>query len=467
LAYGAELDALERSMRDSDESRVVSAEELLAWFQRSDNALRPEQLAGVLDACDFDRTAKIREAEILHLLLELRMIQAEFHRLDVSPRDGVVSLTELAAGNALTVELFDQFANENGRLTFHEFAQAYAVHHRSRLTASSTVSSAAQGGGGEDALSVWSKAFARAGFLDETIVVPHTSYVTEHPVALQMLIGGTAAAGASSVTHPIDILRVRMQMHRRGAQEKLHAQRRMGLLGTARRIVQTEGVWAFRSGVRAAILHAYAFTGTRLALFEPCREALANFNLHQTDPQDHRIAVSVIAALGSGAAAALVANGIELVKTRQQANANRYTSFVHALRSITTHEGAAVLLNGAVPHMLRGAVLTASQIALYDEVTAKLVWLRVAQADSIALKVGVALVAGLVSTTTASPFDVVKTRCMTTNVSSLDAARNVLKVDGISGFWKGGTASFSRLGPQTLLVLLLYDQLNQMVDSFK
>lgn len=49
-----------------------------------------------------------------------------------------------------------------------------------------------------------------------------------------------------------------------------------------------------------------------------------------------------------------------------QADGARYGSTLAAFRSVASNEGMQGLFAGVVPHVMRGAVITSSQVACYD-----------------------------------------------------------------------------------------------------
>ena len=67
------------------------------------------------------------------------------------------------------------------------------------------------------------------------------------------------------------------------------------------------------------------------------------------------------------------------------------------------------LWKGVGPSASRAAVLTASQAATYDEIKRQVVAFT-GMGDHIGLHFSAAMVAGLISTTATSPFDVMKTK---------------------------------------------------------
>ena len=78
---------------------------------------------------------------------------------------------------------------------------------------------------------------------------------------------------------------------------------------------------------------------------------------------------------------------------------------------------------------------------------------------------GVIIIAGLAATTITAPVDVVKTHmyCGGSKYSSpLACAADIAKREGLRGFFKGWTANYARLGPQTTLMFVFMEHMRQV-----
>jgi solute carrier family 25 uncoupling protein 8/9 len=133
------------------------------------------------------------------------------------------------------------------------------------------------------------------------------------------------------------------------------------------------------------------------------------------------------------------------------------------VRSVVARDGVLGLYRGATPGVLRSSVLTAAQCATYDEAKraiAKQTGLR----DGPGLQVITGLATGLVSTAVTNPIDVVKTAMFASRAGAggpLATAAEVYRTAGARGFMRGFAASYSRLGPQTLVMFLAAEQLRR------
>lgn len=76
-----------------------------------------------------------------------------------------------------------------------------------------------------------------------------------------------------------------------------------------------------------------------------------------------------------------------------------------------------------------------------------------------------AMMTGLVSTTVTNPADVLKSyRYMRPTVPLMDCVGELLRQEGALAFLKGWTASYARVGPHTVLILIFNEQVRSALD---
>jgi len=109
------------------------------------------------------------------------------------------------------------------------------------------------------------------------------------------------------------------------------------------------------------------------------------------------------------------------------------------LKEVMEKEGVLGLWQGTPPGMMRAAVLTASQMATYDEVKRAIIktfrW-----GDDARTHFATSMLTGLVCTTATSPVDVLKTKMFVNGgqyASTWACARELFVAEGFRGFFKG------------------------------
>eukprot|EP01029_Cantina_marsupialis_P011726 TRINITY_DN260494_c0_g2_i2.p1 TRINITY_DN260494_c0_g2~~TRINITY_DN260494_c0_g2_i2.p1 ORF type:complete len:297 (+),score=52.66 TRINITY_DN260494_c0_g2_i2:47-937(+) len=273
---------------------------------------------------------------------------------------------------------------------------------------------------------------------------------------IQCSLGGMSCGVATVATNPIDVVKVRMQLANKVPGQKL------GMGRTFLNVAKTESVQGLYKGLFASILRSFSYSAIRLGLYGPAKSIVGA----DSDPT---LLKKMLSGSISGSIAAGIANPIELVKVRLQADCARgneklYRGIVDAFVKITRTEGLMTFKTGLFPHICRGAVITCSQVATYDHVKC---FLR----DRMEVKEGVglhflsSLVAGLVVTTASSPLDVIKTNMMHAGKfnNAFECIQHCRKTGGVMSFFKGWLPNYTRLGPHTLITFLVFEQLRRHV----
>ena len=266
------------------------------------------------------------------------------------------------------------------------------------------------------------------------------------------LAAGTANALTTSLLHPLDRLRVVQQLQTppQGLWPTLRALSAppLGLL---------RGLWL--PGLQASIAREYLYSGPRIGLYVPVRDALVSL----TGAGTTSLPVKICSGIVTGVLGCLIANPVDVLKVRQMHAPQAHGGSLPALMAgIHAREGMAGLYKGLLPSSLRGAAMTVGQIACYDAAKGHLVAARVAP-DGPALHVAASLVAGLCATLLSAPFDVIKTRCM----ARADAHESVASV--LRALWREGglprslfrglLPAYMRQGPFMFICLPLMEQL--------
>ncbi|KAA8497099.1 Mitochondrial substrate carrier family protein ucpB [Porphyridium purpureum] len=300
------------------------------------------------------------------------------------------------------------------------------------------------------------------------------------------VLGGTAAGISTIFTNPIDVVKVRLQMQRNqcghvAVKQQPVSNAKMGMWRTAVSMVREEGMLSLWAGMGPALYRTATYSATRIGLYNPIRDALM-VQWSSTDSKEspesaaqagaHGFAIKCASGILSGAIGALCGNPFELVKVRMQAGMQSgfvYRSTFHALASIRAEDGVRGFYKGVGPAIVRASLLTASQLASYDE--AKTIASRMLGLDRSSLQVNftAAMLAGIATTAVTSPADVVKTRMMNARGleqqyrSSWDCISRITAQEGPAVLFKGFVPSYVRLGPQTVISLLVYDQLRTLL----
>ncbi|KAG6532974.1 mitochondrial uncoupling protein 5-like [Zingiber officinale] len=311
--------------------------------------------------------------------------------------------------------------------------------------------------------------------------------------------GGIASIVAGCSTHPLDLIKVRMQLQGESASAALRPAipvyggpsaaalpqqipsfppllRRPGPVAVCGQILRAEGPVGFFSGVSATVLRQSLYSTTRMGLYDMFKtrwsEEGGTFPLHR----------KVTAGLISGAIGAAVGNPADVAMVRMQADGRlppeqrrNYRSVVDAVGRMAREEGVGKLWRGAGLTVNRAMIVTAAQLATYDQAKEAILRRRGAKADGLGTHVAASFTAGLVAAVASNPVDVIKTRVMNMKVEegapppyagALDCAVKTARTEGVAAFYKGFLPTVIRQGPFTVILFVTLEQVRKLLKDF-
>ena len=311
--------------------------------------------------------------------------------------------------------------------------------------------------------------------------------------------GGIASIIAGASTHPLDLIKVRMQLQGESGHvpnPALQAYRpalattngyislmeashiaqpqppRLGLISIGTRIVQAEGAAALFSGVSATILRQTLYSTTRMGIYDILKHKWSDSDTAKL-PIMRKIAAGLIA----GSIGAAVGNPADVAMVRMQADGRlpieqrrNYKSVVDAISQMSKQEGIASLWRGSALTVNRAMIVTASQLASYDQVKEMIL-----EKDGIGTHVTASFAAGFVALMASNPIDVIKTRVMNMKLEpgavppysgALDCAMKTVRAEGLMAVYKGFIPTISRQGPFTVVLFVTLEQVRKLLKEF-
>ncbi|XP_040383741.1 mitochondrial uncoupling protein 5-like [Oryza brachyantha] len=298
--------------------------------------------------------------------------------------------------------------------------------------------------------------------------------------------GGGASVVAGSCTHPLDLIKVRMQLHGEaaaaralafpgggGAHHHLQPPRKPGPIIVCGQILRAEGPAGLLSGVSATMLRQSVYSTTCMGLYDTLkrrweRDGGAPLPLHR------KIAVGLFA----GGVGAAVGNPADVAMVRMQADGRlpaaqrrNYRSVADAIVRMARDEGVCSLWRGSPLTVKRAMIVAASQLATYDQAKEAILARRGPGADGLATHVAAGFAAGLVAAAASTPVDVVKTRVMNMKVVSgspppysgaLDCLIKTVRSEGAMALYKGFVPTVTRQGPFTVVLFVTLEQIRKL-----
>ncbi|KAJ1928662.1 hypothetical protein IWQ60_001867 [Tieghemiomyces parasiticus] len=268
---------------------------------------------------------------------------------------------------------------------------------------------------------------------------------------------GLAASFATVCTHPLDLVKVRLQTQDTKGR---------GMVRTLLYIGRHEGLLALFNGLSASILRQATYSTVRFGTYDYLKHKFAREDETKTPVYKMLLAASIAGIVGGG-----FGNPADIVNVRMQNDgqlpAARRRNYKHALDGllrISREEGVLTLFRGLGPNMNRAVLMTCSQLASYDFIKQYLVSTPYFDEAATTTHFAASVLAGVFATTVCSPVDVIKTRIMNSSRDgryrgAIDALVQTVRHEGSMALFKGWLPSFSRLGPHTIITFMVLEKL--------
>lgn len=272
--------------------------------------------------------------------------------------------------------------------------------------------------------------------------------------------GGAASCIACTVSHPLDLTKVRLQT--------THGANKASTIYTMIQIIKTEGILGLYSGLSASILRQITYSTMRFGVYDKLK------NLISKNQEQLPFTKKILCASIAGSIGGAFGNPADLVMVRMQNDAklpleNR-RNYKHALDGvyrIVKEDGFRGLTRGIGPNINRAILMNSSQLATYDQTKQLLLSTKIFK-DNIITHFFSSVMAGLVATTVCSPVDVIKTRVMNSSSqakSIMQVLSTIIRVEGPLALFKGWVPAFVRLGPHTVVTFMVLEQIKNLYDK--
>ncbi|CAK7268494.1 Mitochondrial succinate-fumarate transporter [Sporothrix epigloea] len=295
--------------------------------------------------------------------------------------------------------------------------------------------------------------------------------------AINLVAGGGAGMMEALVCHPLDTIKVRMQLSRRGKDRP-----RRGFVRTGIEIVKRETPLGLYKGLGAVLTGIVPKMAIRFTSFEWYKELLASDTGKPLESSK-----IFIAGLAAGVTEAVaVVTPMEVIKIRLQAQHHsmadpldvpKYRNAAHALYTVVKEEGFGALYRGVSLTALRQGSNQAVNFTAYTYFKDALrTWQP--QLDASTPLPGyqttlIGLVSGAMGPLSNAPIDTIKTRLQKTPAApgvsawkrvSLIAA-DMFKQEGFHAFYKGITPRIMRVAPGQAVTFTVYEYLKSKLEK--
>ncbi|KAF2201707.1 mitochondrial uncoupling protein 2 [Delitschia confertaspora ATCC 74209] len=291
--------------------------------------------------------------------------------------------------------------------------------------------------------------------------------------ATNLIAGGGAGMMEALVCHPLDTIKVRMQLSRRA---RAPGAPRRGFIRTGAEIVKRETPLGLYKGLGAVLTGIVPKMAIRFTSYEWYKQLLAD--------QDGKVSSksTFLAGLAAGVTEAVaVVTPMEVVKIRLQAQHHsmadplavpKYRNAAHALFTVVKEEGAGALYRGVSLTALRQGSNQAVNFTAYSEFRARLQKYQ-GTTDLPSWQTSIiGLVSGAMGPLSNAPIDTIKTRLQKTPAEPgstaiqriLAISRDMWKQEGTRSFYKGITPRIMRVAPGQAVTFTVYEYMKGILE---
>jgi len=264
--------------------------------------------------------------------------------------------------------------------------------------------------------------------------------------------GGLSSTLAVTVTHPLDLAKVHLQTP--GNQSKT-------FISIFVNVVKSNGILGLYNGMSASILRQLTHSVPRFGIHDYYKNY---FSQQRKISAWENIVIAGLAGFFGG----ICGNPADMINVRMQNDMKlprelrrSYKSAFHGLLEVYQKEGLLRLFSGVTMTANRAMFMTIGQAAGYDQMKILYLSSNLFQ-DNPKLHLLSAFSAATIATLLTQPFDVMKTRLMNANKGHynglLTCAKDIFS-SGPFGFFKGIVPAFVRIGPHTILLFTIKEQL--------
>lgn len=284
-----------------------------------------------------------------------------------------------------------------------------------------------------------------------------------------LIAGGTAGLFEALCCHPLDTIKVRMQLYRKSGQKP------PGFVRTGINIVQKETFMSLYKGLGAVVIGIVPKMALRFSSYEFYRSLLYR--------PDGSISTgnTFIAGVGAGITeAVMVVNPMEVVKIRLQAQHHsmadpldvpKYRNAPHAAYVIVKEEGFRTLYRGVSLTAARQATNQGVNFTVYSKIKEYLQGYHNSEVLPAWETSCIGLISGALGPLSNAPLDTIKTRLQKTTYASNESgmvrivkiANQLIKEEGVHALYKGITPRIMRVAPGQAVTFTVYEFMKRVL----
>ncbi|EPE25000.1 Mitochondrial carrier [Glarea lozoyensis ATCC 20868] len=296
--------------------------------------------------------------------------------------------------------------------------------------------------------------------------------------ATNLIAGGAAGMMEALVCHPLDTIKVRMQLSTRARRP---GAKKRGFIKTGMEVARKETPLALYKGLGAVTTGIVPKMAIRFTSFEAYKRMLADKETGSVTGK-----ATFLAGLAAGVTEAVaVVTPMEVVKIRLQGQYHsmadpldvpKYRNAAHALFTVLREEGIGALWRGVSLTALRQGSNQAVNFTAYTEFKEMLQkWQPEYETSPLPSyqTTLIGLVSGAMGPLSNAPIDTIKTRLQkfpsqmgeSTMTRIKAITREMFKTEGFHAFYKGITPRIMRVAPGQAVTFTVYEFLKEKLES--
>lgn len=268
------------------------------------------------------------------------------------------------------------------------------------------------------------------------------------PTLLESIaLGGASCVFTVNFTHPIELVKTRMQVSGNGLGEVISS------------TLRNEGAGSFWKGIVWAWGREGSYASIKLGAYAPVRDALG------ASGKDASPLLKFTAGAITGGVGSVIGNPFDVLKTLAQANKGKAIPLGDLISNMYADQGIMGFYRGVEANVMRACVLNATKMGCYDISKGYIVKMTGWERKDMRTVFCSATLAGFFMTLTVSPFDRIRTSLMNQPTDAkiyngfLDCAAKTIKNDGVLSLWRGFIPIWARFAPTATIQLLTIETL--------
>lgn len=277
--------------------------------------------------------------------------------------------------------------------------------------------------------------------------------------AQSMFCGGISGAIARTATSPLDVVKIILQCQR-GPNPKYN-----GVMDAFSKILAEQGIKGFWKGNNLALLRIIPYSAVKFAAFETLKPYFANSKGELSNIR------RLVAGALAGITATIATYPLDVLRTRfavQDAKNPKYTGVFQAFKRIIEEEGIGALYTGFPTTIIGVIPYEGGQFMMHDYL--KKLWDdNMNRPMNTVEKLLIGCVAGAFAQTISYPMDTIRKAMQVAPSGTYkgmgDCAIQILKAEGITGFFKGISMNLVKVIPFSALSFYCYGQAKDILDK--